>query len=104
MRALKREKNTSKNKNHLFSVIRFLNINFFFYLSKRLRDTLKDQISQKDQLLKKLFETKSLEYKYFMEQDRMALEVEKKKRAEKFEFMKTYRDENKQVINKTLVF
>lgn len=71
----------------------------FLNKSKRLRDTLKDQMSQKDQLLKKLFETKSLEYKYFMEQDRIALEAEKKKRAEKFEYMKSYRDENKQVIS-----
>lgn len=65
-----------------------------------MRDTLKEQISQKDELLKKLFATKSLEYKYFMEKDKCAIEEDNRKRNERVEYLKTFRDENKQVYIK----
>lgn len=66
-------------------------------LSKRLRETLKEQMRQKDMLLKKLFASKSLEYKVVVETDRNAVEEDKKKKVDKFEYLKTYRDENKKV-------
>lgn len=58
-------------------------------------------MSQKDELLKKIFENKSLEYKFFVEQDKNAVEADKKKKAEKLEYLKTFRDENKQVEFRT---
>lgn len=54
-------------------------------------------MSQKDELLKKMYENKSLEYKFLVEQDKNAVEADKKKKAEKLEYLKTFRDENKQV-------
>ena len=65
--------------------------------SKRLRETLKEQIEQKDRFSKEDFERKSLESKFVKEQDDQWRSEDLKKRNEKFKFLQKYRDENKQV-------
>ena len=58
---------------------------------------MKEQIHQKDISIKKEHEKKMLEYKFVSEQDRLAMEDEKKKKFEKFKYLSKFRDENKQV-------
>ena len=78
----------------------------FFSKSKAIRESLKEQIEQKIMSEKKKLQTKMLEFKYVSEQDRLAIEEDKRKRIEKHQYLSKFRDQNKQVkhLNFKIVF
>ena len=71
-----------------------------FFNSKRIRETLKEQIEQKDRQLKKEFDDKILEFKIVSELDQQYKNEDRNKRVEKSKYLMGYRDENKQVSEK----
>jgi hypothetical protein len=81
------------NKQNIF----FTNIFFFNLNSKAIRETLKEQMEQRNILAKKDQERKSLEFKFVSEQDRQAIEDDRKKKVEKHKYLSKFRDVNKAV-------
>ena len=69
----------------------------FCIFSKKIRETLKEQIEQKDKQLKKEMDDKILEYQYVSQQDMKSINEDKKKKVEKFKYLNNYVKENKQV-------
>ena len=65
--------------------------------SKNIRETLKEQMKYKDLQNKMDSEKKIIEYKNAALQDSISLNEAKQKMIEKKKFLRTFRDENKQV-------
>ncbi|RNA23799.1 methyl- -binding domain 4-like [Brachionus plicatilis] len=66
--------------------------------NKKIRETLKEQIEQKDRQMKKDFEDKILEFKIVSELDQQFKNDDKTKKIEKAKYLMGYRDENKQLM------
>ena len=54
-------------------------------------------MDQRDRSVKKEFDNKILEYKMVALQDEMSIQEDKRKRIEKFNYLKKFTNENKQV-------
>lgn len=92
----------SSNKNVFLR--RYYKMLIFYHLSKRIRETLKEQIEQKDRVVKKILDEKILEYKLVAEQDLNSINEDKRKKVEKLKYLNTFRDENKQVTDLVFFF
>ena len=61
-------------------------------------------MEQKEVLNKKEYEKRILEYKFVALQDENCINEDKQKRQERFKFLSTFRDDNKQVIEFENIF
>jgi len=80
-----------------YNLLKYQVIDLICIYSKKIRETLKEQIDQKDKQIKKEMDDKILEYQYVSQQDMKTINEDKKKKIEKFKYLNNYVKENKQV-------